>query len=390
VTSLPGEDLPLPVMVLKRSAFEHNLALMQAYCDERNVLLAPHGKTTMAPALFRAQMARGAWAITVANVQQLLVCRAAGVPRVVLANQVVGVPNLAVLARELDSDDAFELYQWVDSPAGVEGLVRAHALHRMRRPWQVLVEVGWPGGRTGARTDEEVAAVVDAVAASRGAVVLRGLAVFEALLDVPRLEARLAELPDPADDPIGPLLHGIVDLAEKLVADGALPEDYLLSGGGSTSFDKVAEVFGAVPAPARAVLRPGCYVAHDHAMYRLTSPLGDQFRPALELWSYVTSIPEPGLAYLGFGRRDVPFDHGLPVPLCHLRPGSTDRRPLPDAAVTELHDQHAALRYPGDELRIGDRVVVGISHPCGAFDRWRRIPVVDDDGVVIDTVETYF
>ena len=34
----------------------------------------------------------------------------------------------------------------------------------------------------------------------------------------------------------------------------------------------------------------------------------------MELWGSVLSRPEPGLALLGFGKRDVPFDIDLPMP----------------------------------------------------------------------------
>ena len=32
----------------------------------------------------------------------------------------------------------------------------------------------------------------------------------------------------------------------------------------------------------------------------------------------------------------------------------------------------------------------GISHPCTAFDRWRAMPVVDDDYNVVGSVRTFF
>jgi D-serine dehydratase len=47
-------DLPLPVALIKREALEHNLAWMQQRVREWGIDLAPHGKTTMAPRLFRA------------------------------------------------------------------------------------------------------------------------------------------------------------------------------------------------------------------------------------------------------------------------------------------------------------------------------------------------
>ena len=92
------------------------------------------------------------------------------------------------------------------------------------------------------------------------------------------------------------------------------------------------------------------------------------------------SRPEPDLVLLNFGRRDAPFDAGLPVPIvARDRAGAV--RPLDGRlTVTALNDQHAFVQVPaGDPLAVGDLVGCGISHPCTAFDKWRFIPVVDDD-----------
>jgi D-serine dehydratase len=60
-------------------------------------------------------------------------------------------------------------------------------------------------------------------------------------------------------------------------------------------------------------------------------------------------------------------------------------------SIFDLNDQHAYLRLPPeDDLAVGDLVGCGISHPCTAFDKWRLIPVVDDDYTVIDAVHTFF
>jgi D-serine deaminase-like pyridoxal phosphate-dependent protein len=42
------------------------------------------------------------------------------------------------------------------------------------------------------------------------------------------------------------------------------------------------------------------------------------------------------------------------------------------------------------DLAVGDLLRFGISHPCTAFDKWRDIPVVDDDYRVVDAYHTYF
>ena len=62
-----GGQVSYPVAVLKESALRHNLAWMKAFCDKYGVVLAPHGKTTMSPQLFGAQLANGAWGITLAT-----------------------------------------------------------------------------------------------------------------------------------------------------------------------------------------------------------------------------------------------------------------------------------------------------------------------------------
>jgi D-serine dehydratase len=82
-------DLPMPNLVLKQKALTHNTAHMQAYCNLHGAWFSPHGKTTMAPKIFRDQLKAGAWAITVANIAQLQVCLSFGIERVYVANEMV-------------------------------------------------------------------------------------------------------------------------------------------------------------------------------------------------------------------------------------------------------------------------------------------------------------
>ena len=59
--------------------------------------------------------------------------------------------------------------------------------------------------------------------------------------------------------------------------------------------------------------------------------------------------------------------------------------------VVKLMDQHAIVRTDGSVMvEQGDMVALGVSHPCTTFDKWRVMPVVDDDGAVIDAVMTFF
>jgi D-serine deaminase-like pyridoxal phosphate-dependent protein len=113
-------------------------------------------------------------------------------------------------------------------------------------------------------------------------------------------------------------------------------------------------------------------------------------QPALSLWSYVISRPEPELALLGFGKRDVSFDIDLPVPVLVRRGEAMD--PVDgELEVFQLNDQHAYVRVRrGFDVSVGDIVGCGISHPCASFDRWRAIPVVDRNYDVVGAVRTFF
>jgi D-serine deaminase-like pyridoxal phosphate-dependent protein len=200
-------------------------------------------------------------------------------------------------------------------------------------------------------------------------------------------------------DRVGAFLDSLRRLAERLLAEGVLSGPAVLTAGGSVYFDLVAERLSGEwrdGADVTVVLRSGCYLTHDTGVYERSSPFAalppsERFRPALEAWGAVWSRPEPGLALLGLGRRDVPWDQGLPTPK-RVRRADGSEEDLRDAArIEDLNDQHAFCRLEeGLDLRVGDLVMCGISHPCTAFDRWRVIPVLDDEDRVVDAVATFF
>ncbi|MEU3274593.1 amino acid deaminase [Saccharomonospora sp. NPDC006951] len=387
-----------PVVVLEAEPLEHNLRTMAAWCAERGVALAPHGKTTMAPQLFAKQFDNGAWGITAANAAQLRVYRAFGVSRVLLANQLVDPAALRWLADELDDDPAFEFCCWVDSVRGVE--LMTEALAGARRQVDVLLELGPRNerrGRTGVR-DEETAMAVARAAAASPALRLTGVGGYEGALEKDTTERALAHIESYVDT----LRETTIRLAET----GLLSEEtpVVVSAGGSVYFDKVAQglttgwpssldAFQLLP-----VLRSGAYLTHDDGRYREVSPLGAHprvsgppLRSALRAWAQVTSMPTSDLALLTMGKRDVSFDEGLPEPQSH-RDSTGTVRPLEGHTVGKLNDQHTYLTLPpGSPLAVGDWVGFGLSHPCTVFDKWPVIPVVGEDRhTVVDFIRTYF
>jgi D-serine deaminase-like pyridoxal phosphate-dependent protein len=361
-------ELQTPVLTLDRAASDANTATMVAWAREQGVELAPHGKTTMSPELWKRLLAAGCWGITLATPWQVQVARAAGLPRIVLANEVADPVGIAWIAAELDADPGFELACWVDSLEGVALLAASQGT----RPIDVLVELGDAGGRTGARGAAAAREVADAVAASPR-LRLRGVAGYEGSYGSDRSAETIER--------VRGYLRGLTSVFDSLEAAGLLHEP-VLTAGGSAWFDLVAEELAAYRSRATIVVRAGAFQAHDDVFYTGISPFAGTeraFRPALHGWARVLSVPEPGLALLDAGKRDLPSDLDLPVVL-----------DIPDATISQLTDQHAFLRFPPlTSLAVGDVVRLGISHPCTAFQLWRLLPEVEGDRVV-GFVETVF
>ena len=387
-------DLPLPLALIKRDALAHNIAWMQAFAHARGVQMAPHGKTTMSPQLFRRQLDAGAWGITFANVFQLRVGVEAGVRRALIANQVHQRVDLDALALLRGRHGDLRVVFLVDSLAQLALIEAWQATRRTEPALEVLLEVGIEGGRTGVRGHDDALMLGRALRASR-AVRLVGVECYEGLG---------ATGDSAVDEPyVDALMQRVARIARALEAERLFETDeVIVSAGGSAVFDLVATRLAVkLDRPVRALLRSGCYVTHDQGHYtRFVAAVNRRcgceqgLTPALELWTSVQSVPEPGLALLGAGRRDVGFDAGLPMPVAHA-PVGTQRAVTADPAwrVTALNDQHAYLQFGVDakvQPRVGDRVGLGISHPCTTFDKWHWMPIVDDHYAVVDAITIHF
>jgi D-serine deaminase-like pyridoxal phosphate-dependent protein len=379
---LPAAGFSYPVLTLRESALANNLEAMAGFCARAGVELAPHGKTSMSPELAARQLAGGAWGITVATIGQLRTYRAFGFPRLLMANELVDEAGIAWLAGELAADPGFAAYCYVDSADGVAILDRVLTEHPAGRRLPVLVEIG--EGRTGCRTDGQALAVAKAAAAT-ATLAVAGVAGYEGSIH--------GDSGAQTRDLITSFCQRLANLSGQVASLAGAGDEFIVTAGGSVSFDIVARELAATG--MTVVLRSGGYLFHDHGLYRKVTPAArgvagaPELQPALELWAQVVSRPEPGLALLSAGRRDAGFDAGLPVPLRAIRRsgGAADL----DGQVSELNDQHAYLRLdPGTALAPGDLVVLGISHPCTTLDKWRLIPVLDDQDRITGVVHTFF
>jgi D-serine deaminase-like pyridoxal phosphate-dependent protein len=352
----------------------------------------------MSAQIFARQLAAGAWGATVATPSQVRIVRDWGARRVFLANELTDPMDVLWVRDDLERDAGAELWVYVDSVEGVTLLSRGLAglAPEVARRCGVLVELGVPGGRTGVRSAG--AAVQLARAVHRSHLTLVGVAGYEGPLASDASDESLARVAD--------FCAALRETGASLVGEGLVDADSLvLSAGGSAFLDVVLrELPGTYPDDSVAagctphvVVRAGSYVVHDHGYYARMDPFAripgaEPLRAAATVWGSVLSVPEPGLALVGVGRRDVPFDMGLPSALWlrSARDDGTLGAPLDlaDATVTGLNDQHLFLQLPAAHgpravgarrVRPGDVVGFGISHPCTLLDKWRVAVVMDGD-----------
>ena len=381
-------DVPLPAAAILETPLAHNLAWMQRFADDHGAKLAPHGKTTMAPKLFQRQIEAGAWGITLATAVQTAAAHAHGIARVLMVNQLVGRPNMALVADAIEA--GLEYYCVVDGADNVRDLGAFFADRNLTL--NVLIELGIDGGRCGCRTASQVDALVAAIAAEP-ALALVGIEGYEGMIG--------------GDDEIAAVrAYGerLVDTVKTLRASGALQREApIVTASGSKWFDLIAEAFDRAELREHytPVLRPGCYVVHDHKLYagamdaiKARDPaLEGELKPALEVFAHVQSLPEPGLAIIALGKRDIGFDLA-PEVLRRYREGgqASELLSVEGWQVVKQMDQHTFIQLPDSarDVRIGDVLAFGASHPCMTFDKWRQLHLIDDALRVVDTWATRF
>ena len=368
-------NFQFPIMVLKESAVKNNIAQMMSFCNSVGAQLAPHVKTTMSPQLAQMQVAAGATALTVANFWQGRIFLKHGFKNLIIANEVLDPTAIAEIAK-INKQKQAEIIFYVDSILALE-IIQKHTPSEGEQ--NLFIEIGTENGRGGVRELSLVEQLAQRIKADKR-LNLIGVTGFE------------GAVPDAARGRRGE--KKISKFCQKIVAAAELAypyksdQQFVISAGGSAYFDIVARELNKFEKPRRLLLRSGGYITHDHKYYEEIYPFAStdrSFQPAIEVWAQVISKPEKGFGVLNLGKRDIGNDLHNPIPI-----KSYDGQVKSFSAVIEkLNDQHGYLRTSAD-FQLAQLIGLGISHPCTTFDKWRLVPLVNDNYDVVDCLQTFF
>ena len=328
---LPGtpiEELDTPCIVVDLDIAEANIAKLQAAANEMGVGVRPHFKTHKSPYWARKQIAAGAIGICAAKIGEAEVMVEAGVPDVMITNQVIGarkIARLVALAR------AANMIVAVDDASNVVELSEASVAAGAELG--VIVEVNVGMNRCGVDGDGAVELAKQVVRSEGlrfdGLMGYEGHTVAQRDYETRKTEAEKA-------------MAIVTGAADKIRVAGM--DVGIVSAAGTGTYTITGRVEGITE------LQCGSYVFMDGDYLEVF----DDFAPALSVLSTVVSRQKDDLAVTDLGLKSISVDRGL-----------ADVLSPSGASIIGHSEEHTKIELKGEEarsLKIGDRVRVRPRH----------------------------
>ena len=323
----PVNELDTPCIVVDLDIAEANIAKLQAAANEMGVDVRPHFKTTKSPYWARKQLAAGAIGICCAKVGEAEVMVEAGVPDVMITNQVIGaskITRMVALAR------AANLIVAVDDSSNVQQL--SEIASATGAELGVIVEINVGQDRCGVDGDGGVE-LARQIAASPG---LRfdGLMGYEGHIVAERdYETRKTE----AEKSMAVLLGA----ADQIRIAGI--EVKVVSASGTGTYSITGRVDGVTE------LQCGSYIFMDGDYVDVF----DDFAPALSVLATVVSRQRKDLAVADLGLKSISIDRGFADVLSPT--GATIIGHSEEHTKIELSSEAARALKVGDKVRVRPR-----------------------------------
>ncbi len=307
------DAIETPALVLDLAAFERNLDALAASVAASGLRLRPHAKSHKCPDIAKAQLARGAVGICCQKVDEALAFVEAGIPDVLVTNEVIAVAKLDRLAKAAAQARIGLL---VDSDSGAR--LASAAAQRAGSVLDLYVEVDVGANRCGVAP--EGAGALAALIASLPAVRFAGVHGYHGGAQHLRAAAARGTAIASAEQRIRVAMAsiGTHGLACRIVTG---------AGTGSWPLERDAGAWNE--------LQPGSYVFMDADYARnAPGPADLNFEHALFVLAGVMSTPAAGRAVCDAGLKAFAFDSGLP--LVHAREGVVYARASDEHGVLEV------------------------------------------------------
>jgi D-serine deaminase-like pyridoxal phosphate-dependent protein len=322
---LPGtplEELDTPCIVIDLDVAESNIAKLQAAANEMGVDVRPHSKTNKSPYWVRKQLDAGAIGVCCAKVGEAEVMVEAGVPEVMIPNQVIGnrkIARLVALARSA------RIIVAVESSGNVDDL--SSASMAAGAELGVIIEINVGMDRCGVDGDGavELAKQIDAAPGLRfdGLMGYEGHVVAERDYETRKTEAEKAMT----------ILTGAADQIRRVGIDVKL-----VSAAGTGTYNITGRVDGITE------LQCGSYIFMDGDYLEVFN----DFEPALSVLATVISRQKQDVAIVDMGLKSISMDRGLAE---MISPAS--------ASIIKHSEEHTAVNLPdvvSQALKVGDKV----------------------------------
>ena len=320
----PVEQLDTPALVVDVAVLDQNIETLHSFFRHCSAKVRPHVESHRCPSIAHRQLAAGGTVggIGVTTVGEAEVFAQHGFADIFVANEVVTpqkIRRLCALAHHARMTVA------VDNPDSVKDLSEAADAGGVTL--NVAVDIHTRLDGCGVEPGRPAVVLARAVREADN-LHFSGLMTYEGSI-----------LTDDADELAAESLKWIQQVLDtREMAENAGIDVEMVSVGGTHNYEIAGEMAGVTEVQA------GSYALMDSRYSRYRR----QLRPAARVMATVTSVPEPGLAWLDCGQKAIGIDTGLPVV-----------EGIPGAEVTALHAEHGRLvlkEGAGGNVDLADKV----------------------------------
>ncbi|MEM8792194.1 MAG: DSD1 family PLP-dependent enzyme [Pseudomonadota bacterium] len=321
------DQILTPALVVDLDAFDANMAKMAGFAAEAGVRLRPHAKTHKSADIALMQIAEGAVGVCCQKLAEAEALVAAGVPDVMISNQVVGAARIARLARVAGQA---RLIVCADDVRPTQAL--SEACRAADTGIDVVVEIDVGQNRCGVPPGDPALGLALEIAALPH-LNFAGVQAYHGSAQHYRSHAERRA----AIDGVIAETRATVDL----LAEHGLDCDII--GGAGTGTFKMEGTSGLY-----TEIQPGSYLFMDADYGRNKGEDGQPYAPfanSLFVLATIMSKTLPGQAVSDAGHKSYALDSGMPL----VHGG-------PDLEVVSCSDEHGVIRDPEDTLKLEDRV----------------------------------